>query len=59
MSTTNDEEQDLEEISSDELMMQEMEYLSALEESMTIRAMTGSSSQKLTTLDWRVLFILR
>jgi len=59
MFISTDEDQDDEESSGHELMAQEMEYLSSLEESITIRAMTGSSSQKLTTLDWRVLFILR
>lgn len=56
ISTEDTEEEDTEE---QEGHLQEMEYLAALEESLMIRAMTGGSSQKLTTLDWRILFILR
>jgi hypothetical protein len=58
MSTSIDElEEELEEEQDEEQL--EIEYLTALQESMMIRALTGSSSQKLTTINRKLLFILR
>lgn len=48
--TEDQQEKDLED---------EMEYITSLHESMMIRAMTGSSSQKLTTVDFGILFIIK
>ena len=37
----------------------DLEYLVSLEESLMIRAMTGGSSQKLTTVKFDMLLLLR
>jgi len=53
--------EDVEEDEDEELdeQAEELEYLTLLQESLMIRAMTGSSSQKLATIDPRLLFMLR
>lgn len=51
-------DEDLEDMEDSE-QDEEAELFASLEESLTIRAFTGRSSQKLTTLKHSYLFILR
>lgn len=54
--STEEPDEDLEE---EDEEASEMEYLMSLQESMLTRAMTGGSSQKLTTVKHELIFLLR